>query len=65
MYAILHVLVQCSKWLSNSKALNFFESVEFEKFYVRFLINKTVKIVGSILKVDKEEKYFIKYFFRE
>ena len=29
----------------------------------KFLINKTFKIVGSVWKVEEEEKYFMKHFF--
>ena len=29
----------------------------------KILINETFKIVGSVWKVEEEEKYFIKYFF--
>ena len=29
----------------------------------KILINKTFKIVGSVWKVEEEEKYFMKYFF--
>ena len=37
------------------KFIYFLVSVEFEKvYYVRFLINKTFKIVESALKVEKE-----------
>ena len=45
------------------KALHFSELVEFKKLYVRFLINETFTLAGNILKVEKEEKYFMKYFF--
>ena len=48
------VTINGCKWLSNSKALYFLESVEFEKVYVRFFINKVFKIVGSVSKVGKE-----------
>ena len=50
--------VRRSKWLSNSKAFYFSDNLK--KF---ILINKTFKIVGNVLKIKKEEKYFIKYFF--
>ena len=53
-----------SKRLSNSKVLYFSVQVEFEKSFARFLINRTLKVIGSVFKVEKEEKYFMKYFFR-
>ena len=52
-----------SELLSNSKAFYFSDLMEFEEFYLRFLINKTFNIVGSVLKFEIESKYFIKYFF--
>ena len=36
-----NMLIRRSKWLTNSKALYFSESVEFEKVYVRFLLTLT------------------------
>ena len=37
--------------------------MELEKVYVRFPKNNAFEIVGSVLRVEKEKKYFIKYFF--
>ena len=37
--------------------------MKFLNDYVRFLIIKKFKIVDRDLKVEKEEKYFIKHFF--
>ena len=39
----------------------FFACLEFEKVNVRILKNKTFKIMGGVLKVEQEEKYFIKF----
>ena len=36
-----NMLNRRSKLLSNSKALHFSDLMEFEEFYLRFLINKT------------------------
>ena len=62
-----NMLVLRSKWLSNSEPLYFSELLELEKVYVRFLVNKTFKIVGCVLKgvFRKVKNYFIKYFFRD
>ena len=40
-----------------------FVFLRIRKSLCKILINKTFKIVGSVLKVKKEEKYFFKYFF--
>ena len=50
-YQIQSFCIFLSKW--NSK-----------KVLVRFLVNKTFKIVGNVLKVQKEEKHFISYSFQ-
>ena len=49
-----------SKWLSNSRLFIF---VRIRKSLCKILINKRLKIAGSVLKVEKEEKCFMKYFF--
>ena len=43
----------------------FFECVEFEKVYVTILASEIFKIVGGVLNIEPEEKYFIKYFFQK
>ena len=50
------------KLLSESKTLCFSESVEFEKVYVRFLINKIFKIVRSLSSIPQNIFFEINIF---